>query len=296
MVEEKIFDEWPELEGLAEGSGTSEKLWLQSPDGTVRGLFKFPKYEDSTPWKITSEHISEWLAAQLGKLVGVACAEVELGYRNQRIGSFSHLLTGPEEALVEGVNFICEAYPQYDAEDMMNKADGTRYCLDFILRSTQDYIPTQEWVEMLMFDFLIGNSDRHQSNWALLRGADQMYRRCPLYDNGSSLCCYVPEEQLDSYFTKDQGRIKSLTDTKSLSQIRINGQEKRRPAHRAVLEYLFSNYQRIAKAISGRFCAQLTIGEIDSMLDQLPETMISTKRKRLISMFLNEKMKILASF
>lgn len=295
MVEGKTFDDWPELEGLAEGSGASEKLWLQSPDGAVRGLFKFPKYEDGAPSKITSEHISEWLAAQLGKLVGVACAKVELGYYGGRIGSFSHLLTQPEESLIEGVSFICEAYPQYDAKDMIDKADGTRYCLDFILRSTQDYIPTQEWVEMLMFDFLIGNTDRHQSNWALLRDAGQVYRRCPLYDNGSSLCCYVPEEQLDSFF-RDQGRIRSLTDTKSLSQIRIDGQEKRRPTHRAVLAYLFSNYRRIASAISKRFCGKLTRGEIALLLDQLPETMISEKRKRLIGMFLEEKMKILASF
>lgn len=57
-----------------------------------------------------------------------------------------------------------------------------------------------------------------------------------------------------------------------------------------------TGYRRIASAISKRFCGKLTRGEIALLLDQLPETMISEKRKRLIGMFLEEKMKILASF
>lgn len=37
-MEFKNFDDWSPYEGFAEGSGRSEKIWLQSQDGKI-GLF-----------------------------------------------------------------------------------------------------------------------------------------------------------------------------------------------------------------------------------------------------------------
>lgn len=36
------FNSWTPYDGFAEGSGRSEKIWLQSPEGKV-GLFKYPQ-------------------------------------------------------------------------------------------------------------------------------------------------------------------------------------------------------------------------------------------------------------
>lgn len=53
--EAKSFDDWEEYKGFPEGSGRSEKLWLQSPDGKI-GLFKYPKF-DSETGITTTEHM-----------------------------------------------------------------------------------------------------------------------------------------------------------------------------------------------------------------------------------------------
>lgn len=39
----KDFSFWEEYEGSSEGSGRSEKIWLQNPDTGQIGLFKFKK-------------------------------------------------------------------------------------------------------------------------------------------------------------------------------------------------------------------------------------------------------------
>lgn len=46
----------------------------------------------------------------------------------------------------------------------------------------------QWWVDALLFDTLIGNTDRHQDNWGFIinLGTGKM-RLCPLFDNGTSL-------------------------------------------------------------------------------------------------------------
>ena len=138
------YNSWSPYEGFAEGSGRSEKIWLQSSEGRI-GLFKFPKIDPKIN-DITTEHI------------------------------------------------------------------------------------------------IIGNTDRHQNNWAVLNrymceDKNNIYEACPLYDNGSSLCCYVNGEMIESYLGRDKKRFQALVDSKSQSMIRIDGYVKKLPTHREVVTY-----------------------------------------------------------
>ncbi len=87
MIKTLVFDEWGKYDGLSEGSGRSEKIWLQSPEGEI-GVFKFPKVDDNGNVSST-EYISEHLASRLGKVIGVPVADVDIGFRNGRIGCMS---------------------------------------------------------------------------------------------------------------------------------------------------------------------------------------------------------------
>ena len=52
----------------------------------------------------------------------------------------------------------------------------------------------------MIFDFIIGNSDRHSNNWAIIKKAKEKERLAPIYDNGSSLCALVKESQIKRLF------------------------------------------------------------------------------------------------
>lgn len=98
MFEIKNFDTWHEYDGFSEGSGRSEKVWLISDDKTI-GLFKYPKIDPVVNGP-TTEHVSEHLAHQLGKILGVSTARVDIGTRDGRIGCMSYLVCDSGETLV----------------------------------------------------------------------------------------------------------------------------------------------------------------------------------------------------
>jgi hypothetical protein len=148
---------------------------------------------------------------------------------------------------------------------------------------------------MLLFDFLIGNSDRHQSNWALLvKISTEMIRIrwSPLYDNGSSLCCYINDIQLPELLGKDKNRFNALVDSKSRARIRINGKIEKKATHKEVAEYLLKNYS-IAQIIAQKFVEKLTNDRITSLIGEYSDDVLCKERKELIRRFLNKKIEIL---
>lgn len=165
------------------------------------------------------------------------------------------------------------------------------YSLKHILDSTRDYVPTNSWVEMLFFDYLIGNTDRHQSNWAILTKSDgSVVQRAPLYDNGSSLCCYVKSEDIIKILGTDKNRFRALTDTKSKSRIRIDEKRKTLPTHREVVKYLFESFPRISNPIARSIIDRLAVNDIDEVLEDVK---LYIEDDKLIKRFLLQKIQLL---
>lgn len=115
MFEVKNFDNWIEdVESGKFGSGASEKIWLINPETNERGIFKFPKVKDKEKGMITGEYWAEKLASEIGKLIDINCAKVDIGTYKGRIGSMSYnILKDKHDNLVEGIFFIQKHYPYY---------------------------------------------------------------------------------------------------------------------------------------------------------------------------------------
>lgn len=296
MIDIKNFSNWKEYDGASEGSGSSEKIWLKSEDGQI-GLFKFPK-TDPVDNKETTEHISEHLAHKIGEAVGVLTARVDVGTYNGRIGSLSYFVCKENEYLKEGIWFLSAKFPKYNIEEMKDEESGKYYCLEHLFGAASHLLSNRIHIEMMLFDFLIGNSDRHQSNWAILIGTKKdkgfsiSIRQCPLYDNGSSLCCYVNSKEISQLLGNDKKRFDALVDSKSRSRIRIDGNKKRLPSHREVIKYLFENYS-VSKEIAKKFLNNLSVETINALLSEYPNEFLSIEKKKLICKFLIGKINIL---
>lgn len=70
------YDNWNKEKAIY-GSGASEKMWLGNPKNNNKGIFKYPKIR--TDGTITGEYWAEKLATDIGKLIGIKCAKVDMG-------------------------------------------------------------------------------------------------------------------------------------------------------------------------------------------------------------------------
>ena len=275
--------------GMAEGSGRSEKEWLVSENGQIC-LFKYPKSDETT------EHVSEHLACQIGRIIGIETAAVDLACRNRRMGSISYRLNTDTQDLVEGIWFISGPYPRFNKDRLIDEESGQHYCLQMIETSLGELFNQQSTAEMLLFDFLIGNTDRHQSNWAILvetvEARPNATWPCPLYDNGSSLCSYVTEKQINQINHNDNNALLALVDTKSKSRIWIDGFSKSQPTHKEMIRHILKRYES-TQQIAQRILDRMTKDVIIDLLSQYPKTILPENRRALMCVFLEKKVEIL---
>ncbi len=169
--------------------GSKPKFWVSLADG--RWLFKVARPNTGEDW-------AEKVAAELAKLLGIEAAQVELAtYVGQR-GCLSKNFISRErgEALIHGNEVLPIHVEHYDKTKIAKQSDHT---VDNIIaamnrlltRSAAQSILTQ-LAEYMVFDALIGNTDRHHENWGLrLRfeiTADALSLVvAPSYDHASSL-------------------------------------------------------------------------------------------------------------
>lgn len=278
----KDFSKWDEYEGVTEGSGRSEKIWLQDSISKRVGLFKFKKDIGTT------DHISECIAYQLACLIDVPCAEFELGTYKGREGSMSYGITADKESLIEGINYILKIYPEYDMNNLKDRASDKVYSLEMIKESIENYIKFDDFLVIPIFDYLIGNTDRHQNNWAIIYDGIGMHLS-PLYDNSSSLCAYMKETDLKACLGNDKMKWLSVVETKSKSVIRIKSTDKKKPTHLQVLQYICENFYEETRDLVSRIIARVNEKNIDIILEPYSDDQLSSDRKRVIKKYLLHK-------
>lgn len=198
-----------------------------------------------------------------------------------------------ENELTEGIEYIQLIYPYYDKEKLVDEYSGTKYSLQMIFESISSLMDEEEILNLILFDCLIGNSDRHHSNWAVISEVKEINEMlyvglhlAPLYDNGSSLCSYVNEKDI-TLILNDKMRFEALINTKSKSAI---GWENERPInHFKLIEKIREKYYENTVQYVRIIQEKINKENIQKILDLFSNEIISENMKKLLLQFLIER-------
>ncbi|MGL4762002.1 MAG: HipA domain-containing protein [Sarcina sp.] len=277
----KNFSSWNLYDGFYFGSGTSLQEWIINPVNGKVGLFKERKSD------ITTDNFSEKIAMEIADMLNFPAARIDLALREERVGVVSYRINSEFEELKEGIQYISDKFPEYNRDTLIDEKTGEYYSLEIILEAIKGLNLEKDLFKVFIFDFLIGNRDRHHGNWAIIEKEDTI-RISPVYDNASSLCAYLTDSKINSCFNDDNW-FKSVVDRKSVSLVRLQG---KKVTHLEFITYLMENYYTetidFVKSIREKYSEE----QIESLVESY-KILLSEEKVKLLKKYLKEKFKLL---
>lgn len=203
--------DWNELPWFSTG-GTRAKMYLQGPDGSF-WYFKESQKKEATgnkPGKdFKYEFWSEVIAFELGTKLGFDVLRYDVAYGKGAIGCISRsMINSDEEELLEGVKYLQAYVPNYNPE-----LKEHQYLYDFqnIVKALDAFDVGKyknHLIETIVFDSIIGNSDRHQENWALINEFSVMSKELAKIESDAKKGIYKSTKRLvKSIFNFDKNEL-----------------------------------------------------------------------------------------
>ena len=172
MPELFIIDEQWSPQFWVSTGGTRAKQYLESPDGRYY-YFKRSQYKATTatrPGKdFKYEFWSEVIASEVGRLLEFNTLRYDIAVYGDIMGCISKSMLRPDgEDLVEGVRYLQGFSRNYNPDDKSHRTMYTFQLIEQALRAAKLGDEMAYIIELIVFDALIGNGDRHQENWAFI--------------------------------------------------------------------------------------------------------------------------------
>lgn len=194
------------LEQAQEARGKRAKVWVRSPDD-IGWLRKEPLL--GRPFEINIEALTLWVARELSLPAPIAKLCTWGGKRGIVVANFapSPMVLSHGHAELRRLN------SHYDpSKNEMHSLSAIRQTLLDIQSSQQGADLVGPFVRMLVFDAWIGNGDRHQENWGLIRDSQNAPTLAPVYDtaaclgaelhDGHPLLSNPPEKDVERYMDR----------------------------------------------------------------------------------------------
>lgn len=216
--------------------GTKPKQWLVHPDSDERWLLKYVTHStrnDGTRYQ-KGDDWAERVACGVARKLGVPAARTELAVEHSagaiRTGIISKSVLAapdaqgrPTEELVPGNELLAEPV-----------SEGARhgYTVEAVwqallpvpppIGSPSGFSAWDIFVGYLVLDALIGNTDRHEENWAVISG-DGERTLAPTFDHASSLGFLLPDENRQQRLVSaDRGFVPEAFADRAKSQFAGN--------------------------------------------------------------------------
>jgi hypothetical protein len=234
-----------------------------------RYLYKYCLYELSPldkPPRHPDQFWTEIIAYHIGCLLGIPVppAFVAFNEKDKTCGALIEwFLNYPEqnekEYFIAGGDIMLNFIPSYDRKkgQQHHFAIIERY-LGILEKSNDVEMAEWQffWCDMLLFDALIGNTDRHQDNWGLLlqqiENSVPRIRMAPVFDNGTSLGYEILESKMADFFISN--RMQKYID-KGRHHIRYQLNDKQPAQHIELLVWRANKHPAMLQRMKDKLTA-----------------------------------------
>ncbi|MFK8061324.1 MAG: hypothetical protein AB8B78_14705 [Polaribacter sp.] len=156
-------------------TGSRSKKIITNPKNDDEYFFKGSKELADGEIRYPTEFWSEIVSSKIGQYLRLNVLDYNIGYNKegtQKIGCLSKsMVLNSENKLTEGKVYLTGKKSSYNPEK-----DKKDYTFQFI-RDTLTFFNYENYIqnllEIIIFDALIGNSDRHQENWGIITNFNQ---------------------------------------------------------------------------------------------------------------------------
>ena len=289
-----ILEVTSEMRSDVEQLGSKPKFWFKW--NGENWLFKEARVNTGEDW-------SEKVASEIARLLGLPTHHAELAiWEGKRGCAVKSFLSSDQSVLVHGNELLGGLITGYDKEKERGQADHT---FDNIVGVIEKLFPSDKarremafrMVGYLVFDALVGNTDRHHQNWGVLLERTSAsgqtpgfeVQLAPTFDHASSLGRELKDEAreghlsaatIERYILKGRGGIFGDAEAKhGLSPM-------------ALAQMLAQRYPQFFKPWQTRVeeLSEKTVGEI---VERVPDERISPTGRRFALAFLAASRKLL---
>jgi len=160
------ISEWNEQSWWSTGGTRDKKIYLNPEDGE---LYYFKQSFKKGQRDYKHEFWSEIIASEIGVLLGFDILPYHIAIREKVVGCISKsMINQASEELIEGGKYLQAFDNTFKPENIKLR---NQYNFELILNALVSFRKEKhlkELSETIVFDALIGNSDRHQENWAII--------------------------------------------------------------------------------------------------------------------------------
>jgi len=198
-------------------NGALVKVWLRDKENNIWLAKGASKSRDGT---IGVEQYGEYYAAQIAKVMNLPHIDYDLVEYEDKIVSVCKLFTNQKYGYLPIHALIKEKYCKQSYKQSFIEGVGEVY-------------GKENYEDLLVFDAIICNSDRHLGNFGMLfkNDTNEIVDPAPIFDNGNSIFELTNRDKTPSYVFKNLESFGGITFEKQLKRFL-------RPRHITMMERL----------------------------------------------------------
>ena len=249
-----------------------------------------------------NESITEALISRLGQVWGFELAEHKLYVISEQIRFCSkYFLNRSENELVHGADILSRCLQEHDNK-FIQEIDGKGLAQELIsYQFIEDCIYKifpesaieiiKKYKELLLFDAIVGNNDRHFFNWGVIRNLKGKTnpKFSPIYDTARGLFWNYSESKINNIIEQNNVE-KEIVKYDKNSKPKIGWDNVSNVNHRILIELLAEN-DRINLSYILNVISDKNLQLTENVINNEFKLLISPKRKKLILSFLRKRFK-----